>query len=111
MYAGKAVFRRQDEGLGQIVAGDDLTLPLRPVQKLPGALEVEVLSRSKMPMMLLSRTAMSLPMDKNIFSSYGNIGRQFCRPMIFHLRFFHSLTASSSQRLFFGFSACPLTQW
>ena len=38
MHPGKAVFRRQDEGLGQIVAGDDLTLPLRPVQKLPGAL-------------------------------------------------------------------------
>ena len=38
MHPGKAVFRRQDEGLGQIIAGDDLTLPLRPVQKLPGAL-------------------------------------------------------------------------
>ena len=27
MHPGKAVFRRQDEGLGQIVAGDDLKKP------------------------------------------------------------------------------------
>ena len=38
MHPGKAVFRRQDEGLGQIVAGDDLALPLRPAEELPGAL-------------------------------------------------------------------------
>lgn len=33
---GKAVFTGQDEGFGQLVAGDHLAFPLRPVQKFPG---------------------------------------------------------------------------
>ena len=34
----EAVFRCEDKGLWQIVAGDDLTFLFRPVQKFPGTL-------------------------------------------------------------------------
>lgn len=35
---GKAVLRGEDEGLGQLVAGDHLSVFLRPAEKLPGPL-------------------------------------------------------------------------
>ena len=93
----EAVFRSQDKGLGQIIAGHHFALLLRRIQKFPGpfggggVVQVEDANDGSVP-------------DCHIIAD-GKIHGYT------PFSFFHSLTAISSQRLFLGFVAWPLTQW
>ena len=94
--SGKAVFAGKHKGFRQIVTGNDLAFLFRCLQKFPGSFGCGGVVQIK------DAYDGFLP-DSHIIAD-GQIHNQT------PFSFFHSATASSSQRLFFGLEACPLTQ-
>jgi len=96
-HPGETVFGSQHKGLWQIIAGDYLAILLAPFQKFPGS------SGSGGVVQVKDSYDGMIP-DCHIIAD-GKIHGY--TPLIF----FHSATASSSQRLFLGLVAWPFTQW